>query len=394
MAVTTVRPMTVASMVVVATMVMAVLMAMLLARLLAVVVVVSVMRRHASYVRYFSASWKRSHPVSNGYNSGMTIHRRRLLQLAGAATAAAFPLPALAASYPTRPVRLLVGFAPSGAADILARLIAQWLSERLGQPVVVDNRPGAATNIATAMVAHAAPDGYTLLNLTTINSWNGSIYKDLDYNFVRDIAPVASMSRAFGVLEVHPSVPVNTVAEFITYAKESPGKLNMGTGGPGSGPHMYGSLFEMMTGVEFVPIHYHGTGPAVPDLLSGRLQCLFDLVTSSISYIKDGKLRPLGVTTAMRYDGLPNVPPIADTVPGYEASGWQGIGAPANTPDEILDKLHGEINAALADPVFQARLVDLGAPVFSSSRAQFKALIAADTEKWAKVVQFANIKTE
>ena len=379
-----------AGLVVVATMVM---MTMVVAVLLAVVVV-SVMRRHASYVRYFSESWKRSQPVSNGYNSGMAIHRRRLLRLAGAAAAAAFPLPALAAGYPTRPVRLLVGFAPSGAADLIARLIAQWLSERLGQPVVVDNRPGAASNIATGMVAHATPDGYTLLNLTTINSWNGSIYKDLDYNFVRDIAPVASMSRAFGALEVHPSVPVKTVAEFIAYAKENPGKLNMGTGGPGSGPHMYGSLFEMMTGVELVPIHYHGTGPAVPDLLSGRLQCLFDLVTSSIGYIKDGKLQPLGVTTAMRYDGLPDVPTIAETVPGYEASGWQGIGAPANTLDEILDTLHGEINAALADPVFRARLVDLGAPVFSSSRAQFKALIAADTEKWAKVVQFANIKAE
>ncbi len=212
-------------------------------------------------------------------------------------------MPALALAYPTRPVRLLVGFAPSGAADILARLIAQWLSERLGQPVVVENRPGAAMNIATAMVAHAAPDGYTLLNVTTINSWNGAIYKNLDYNFIRDIAPVASMSRAFGVLEVHPSLPVRTVAELIAYAKENPGKVNMGTGGPGSGPHMYGSLFEMMTGTELVPVHYHGTGPAVPDLLSGRLQCLFDLVTSSIGYIKDGRLRPLGVTTAMDTTG-------------------------------------------------------------------------------------------
>ncbi len=371
-----------------------VVVAVIVLLILAVRMIVPVMRRHASYVMHFAAGWKRSHLVLNSYNSGMAIHRRRLLQLAGAATAAAFPRPALAADYPTRPVRLLVGFAPSGAADILARLIAQWLSERLGQPVVVDNRPGAATNIATAMVAHASPDGYTLLNVTTINSWNGSIYKDLDYNFIRDVAPVASMSRAGGVLEVHPSLPVKSVAEFIAYAKENPGKLNMGTGGPGSGPHMYGSLFEMMTGVELVPIHYHGTGPAVPDLLSGRLQCLFDLVTSSIGSIKDGKLRPLGVTTATRYDALPDVPPIADTVPGYEASGWQGIGAPANTPEEILDKLHGEINAALADPVFRARLVDLGAPAFSSSRAQFKGLIAADTEKWAKVVQFANIKAE
>jgi tripartite-type tricarboxylate transporter receptor subunit TctC len=244
------------------------------------------------------------------------------------------------------------------------------------------------------MVAHAAPDGYTLLNIVTVNSWNGAIYKDLDYDFVRDIEPVASMSRSGGVLEVHPSVPVKNVAEFIAFAKANPGKIDMGTGGPGSGPHMYGSLFEMMTGTELVPVHYHGTGPAFPDLLSGRLQCLFDLVPSSIGYIRDGKLRPLGVTTAARYDALPDVPPIADTVPGYEASGWQGIGAPANTPQEILDKLHGEIDAALADPIFKARLADLGAPPFSSSRAQFKALIAADTAKWAKVVQFANIKAE
>ncbi len=192
----------------------------------------------------------------------MIIHRRGFLQLSAAA--AAFPKPALALDYPTRPVRLLVGFAPSGAGDIIARLIAQWLSERLGQPVVVENRPGAATNIATGMVAHAAPDGYTLLNVTTINSWNGAIYKDLDYNFIRDIEPVASMSRAGGVLEVHPSMPVKNVAEFIAYAKANPGKIDMGTGGPGSGPHMYGSLFEMMTGIELVPVHYHGTGPAFP----------------------------------------------------------------------------------------------------------------------------------
>ena len=253
-------------------------------------------------------------------------------------------------------MRVIVGFAPSGAADILARLIAQRLSERLGQPFVVENRPGAAMNIATGLVAKAPPDGYTLLNVTTINAWNGSLYRHLDYDFIRDITPVASMSRAGGVLEVHPSLPVKTVAEFIAYAKANPGKLNMGTGGPGSGPHMYGSLFEMMTGVEMVPVHYHGTGPAVPDLISGRLQVMFDLVTSSVGYIKAGKLRPLGVTTAAPYDSLPDVPPIAATVPGYEASGWQGLGAPAQTPDEILDKLHGEVNAALGDPTIKARL--------------------------------------
>jgi tripartite-type tricarboxylate transporter receptor subunit TctC len=325
----------------------------------------------------------------------MQLRRRRFLQLATSAVA----LPALsrmarAQTYPSRPVRIIVGFAPSGAADILARLIAQWLSDRLGQPFVVENRPGAAMNIATELVAKANPDGYTLLNVTTLNAWNATLYPNLGFNFIRDIAPVACMSRSGGVLEVHPSVPAKNVAEFIAYAKANPGKINVGTGGPGSGPHLYGALFEMMTGVELLPVHYHGTGPALPDLLSGRLQAMFDLVTSSIGSIKAGQVRPLGVTTAARYEALPDVPPIADSVPGYEASGWQGIGAPANTSVEILDKLHGEINGALADAAFKARLVELGAPVFASSRAAFSDLIAADTDKWAKVVKFANIQAE
>ena len=323
----------------------------------------------------------------------MKLCRRKFLRWAAGA-AAALPALARADDYPSRPVRIIVGFAPSGAADILARLIAQRLSDRLGQPFVVENRPGAAMNIATGLVAKAPPDGYTLLNVTTINAWNATLYPNLDFNFIRDITPVASMSRSGGVLEVHPSVPAKTVAEFIAYAKANPGKLNMGTGGPGSGPHMYGALFEMMTGIELVPVHYHGTGPAVPDLISGRLQVMFDLVTSSIGYIKAGQLRPLGVTTATRYEALADVPPIADTVPGYEASGWQGIGAPAKTPVEILDRLHVEINAALADQAITARLTELGAPAFASSRATFSKLIEADTEKWAKVVKFANIKAE
>jgi len=325
----------------------------------------------------------------------MTLPRRAFLGFAaGALSAPALSRMARAETYPSRPVRVLVGFAPSGAADILARLMAQRLTDRLGQAFVVENRPGAAMNIATGLVAKAPPDGYTLLNITTLNAWNASLYKHLDFNFIRDITPVASMSRAGGVLEVNPSLEVKTVPEFIAYAKANPGKLNMGTGGPGSGPHLYGSLFEMMTGVQLVPVHYHGTGPALPDLLSGRLEVMFDLVTSSIGYIKAGKLRPLGVTTAGRYTALPDVPPIADFVPGYEASGWQGIGAPAKTPADILDKLHGEINAALTEPAFKARLDDLGAPAFASSREDFEKLIAADTQKWAKVVKFANIEVE
>jgi tripartite-type tricarboxylate transporter receptor subunit TctC len=326
----------------------------------------------------------------------MRFDRRRFFGLAGG-TAALPALPALAyaqSTYPSRPVRMIVGFAPSGAADILARLIAQWLTDRLHQPFVVENRPGAAMNIATGLVAKSPPDGYTLLNVTTINAWNGALYSHLDFNFIRDIAPAASLSRAGGVLEVHPSVPVKTVAELIAYAKANPGKLNMGTGGPGSGPHLYGELFMMMTGTQFIPVHYHGTGPAIPDLLSGRLQVMFDLVTSSIGYIKSGKLRALGVTTAQAYAALPDVPPIGQTVPGYEASGWQGIGAPANTPVEILDTLHNETNAALADPTFAARLNELGAPAFPTSREEFKKLIAADTEKWARVIKFANIKLD
>jgi tripartite-type tricarboxylate transporter receptor subunit TctC len=325
----------------------------------------------------------------------MTLARRRFFGLAvGAAALASRSRLVRAETYPSRPVRIVVGFAPSGSADITARVIAQWLSERLGQPFVVENRPGAATNIATDVVAKANPDGYTLLNVTTINAWNATLYPNLNYNFVRDIAPVASVIRTGGVLEVHPSVPVNTVPEFIAYAKANPGKINMGSGGPGSGPHLYGSLFEMMTGVELVPVHYHGTGPALPDLLSGRLQCIFDLVSSSIEYIRAGKLRPLGVTTARRYDVLPDVPPIGDFVPGYEASGWGGIGAPARTPVDILDKLHEALNDAIADPAFKARLADLGAPTFATTRAEFGTLIEADTAKWAKVVKFANIKAE
>lgn len=313
-----------------------------------------------------------------------------------AAVAAVPAIPAVvrAETYPARPVRIIVGFAPSGAADIIARLMAQQLTNRFGQAFVVENRPGAAMNIATELVAKAAPDGYTLLNITTINAWNGSLYKHLDFDFLRDITPAASISRAGGVLEVNPSLPVHSVPEFITYAKARPGKLNMGTGGPGSGPHMYGALFEMMTGVQLVPVHYHGTGPAVPDLISGRLQVMFDLVTSSIGFIKQGKLRALGVTTANRYDALPEVPPIGDFVKGYEASGWQGFGAPAHTPPEILDKLHDTINAALADPALKKRLDQIGAPAFSTSRQDFQKLIEADTAKWAKVVKFAHIQLD
>jgi tripartite-type tricarboxylate transporter receptor subunit TctC len=325
----------------------------------------------------------------------MKLPRRRFLHLA--AGAAAFPAEsrlAWAQTYPTRPVHLIAGFPPGGIVDIVARLIGQWLSERLGQPFVIENRAGAGSNIATELVTKAQPDGYTLLLVSSVNAWNTAIYDNLKFNFIRDIAPIASIVRTPAVMEVNPSVPAKTVPEFIAYAKAHPGKLNMGTGGPGSGQHVYGELFKVMTVVDVVTVHYRGAGLALPDLISGRVDVMFDPVASSIGYIRAGQLRPLGVTTAARIDTLPDVPPIGDFVPGYEASGWDGIGGPANTPPEIVAILNKEVNAALADPTFKARLVDLGADSFASSPAEFGKFIVEYTEKWAKVIRAANIKAE
>jgi tripartite-type tricarboxylate transporter receptor subunit TctC len=325
----------------------------------------------------------------------MKFPRRKFLHLAaGAAVLPTFPRLAAAQAYPSRPVHLIAGFPPGGIVDIIARLIGQWLSERLGQPIVVENRIGAGSNIATELVTKAQPDGYTLLLVSSVNSWNMAIYDNLKFNFLRDIAPIASIIRTPAVMEVNPSVPAKTVAEFIAYAKAKPGKLNMGTGGPGSGQHVYGELFKAMTGVDLATVHYRGAGPAIPDLISGRLDVMFDPVASSIGYIRGGQLRPLGVTTAASIDALPGVPPIGDAVPGYEASGWDGIGGPANTPPEIVAKLNKEVNAALADPAFKARLVDLGADAFGGSPAEFAKFIGEYTEKWGKVIRGANIKAE
>jgi tripartite-type tricarboxylate transporter receptor subunit TctC len=301
---------------------------------------------------------------------------------------------AWAQTYPSRPVHLIAGFPPGGIVDIVARLIGQWLSERLGRPFVIENRAGAGSNIATELVTKAQPDGYTLLLVSSVNAWNTAIYDNLKFNFIRDIAPIASIVRTPAVMEVNPSVPAKTVPEFIAYAKANPGKLNMGTGGPGSGQHVYGELFKVMAGADLVTVHYRGAGLALPDLISGRVDVMFDPVASSIGYIRAGQLRPLGVTTAARIDALPDVPPIGDFVPGYEASGWDGIGGPANTPPEIVAILNKEVNAALADPTFKARLVDLGADSFASSPAEFGKFIVEYTEKWAKVIQAANIKAE
>jgi tripartite-type tricarboxylate transporter receptor subunit TctC len=325
----------------------------------------------------------------------MKLPRRKFLHLAaGAAALPALPRVASALDYPTRPVHLLVGFAAGGPLDTSARLIGQWLSEHLGQPFVIENRPGAGSNLATEIVARAPPDGYTLLEASAANAWNAALYDNLSFNFIRDIALVAGVRRAAGVMEVNPSVPVRTVPEFITYAKANPGKINMATGGAGSAPHLYGELFKMMAGVDLVTVNYRGSAPALPDLIAGQVQVMFDVVISSIGHIRAGKLRPLGVTTTTRLEVLPDVPPISDFLPGYEASSWDGIGAPANTPLEIVGILNKQVNAALADPTFKARLADLGAEPFAGSPAEFGKFIVDYTEKWGKVIRAAGIKAE
>jgi len=287
-----------------------------------------------------------------------------------------------------------VGLSAGGPLDTSARLIGQWLSERLGQPFVIENRPGAGSNLATEIVARAPPDGYTLLEASAANAWNAALYDNLSFNFIRDIALVAGVRRAAGVMEVNPSVPVRTVPEFIAYAKANPGKINMATGGAGSAPHLYGELFKMMAGVDLVTVNYRGSAPALPDLIAGQVQVMFDVVISSIGHIRAGKLRPLGVTTTARLDVLPDVPPISDCLPGYDASSWDGIGAPANTAPEIVGILNKQVNAALADPTFKARLADLGAEPFAGSTAEFGKFIVDYTEKWGKVIRAAGIKAE
>jgi tripartite-type tricarboxylate transporter receptor subunit TctC len=301
---------------------------------------------------------------------------------------------AWAQDYPARPVRIIVGFFAGSAADITARLIGQWLSERLGQPFIIENRPGASGNLATQSVAKASPDdGYTLLLVTSINAWNTTIYDNLSLNFIRDIAPVASISRSSGVLVVNPSFPARTVPELIAYGKANPGKINMASVGPGSTPHVYGELFKKMTGIDMLHVPYPRVSP-MPDLLGGQVQVMFSPIAPSIDLIRAGKLRALAVTAATRQEALPDIPAVAEFVPGYEASGWIGIGAPKNTPVEIIDKLNKEINAGLADPTVAARLADLGAEAFASSPASFGEFIVEFTKRWGKVIRAANIKAE
>jgi len=325
----------------------------------------------------------------------MKLPRRNFLHLTvGAAALPAVSRFAWAQAYPTRPVSLVAGFAPGGGVDITARLIGQWLSERLGQQFVIENRPGASSNIATEAVVRAPADGYTLLMVGSFNTINATLYDKLNYNFIRDIAPVASVIRYPYVMVVNLSVPAKSVPDFIAYAKANPRKLNMASPGIGSGPHIAGELFKMMAGVDMVHVPYRGSGPALTDLLGGQVQVSFASMPSSIQYIRAGKLRALAVVTATRSEVVPDVPTIGEFVPGYEASSWYGVGAPKATPAEIVDKLNNEINAGLADPKMKARLADLGEIPFPGSPADFGKFIAADTEKWAKVVKFTGIKAD
>ena len=324
----------------------------------------------------------------------MKLLRRRFLELAGAAVAApAFAQLAWALDYPTRPVRIIAGFAAGGGVDITARLIGQWLTERLGQSFVTENRPGAGGNIGTEAVVNAAPDGYTLLLATVPNAVNASLYEKLNFNFIRDTVPVAGIIRVPMVILLNPSVPARTVPEFISYAKANPGKVSMASAGNGSAPHVAGELFQMMTG-KLVHIPYRGQGPALTDLLGGQVHVLFATAPGTTEYISTGKLHALAVTTASRAQVLPEVPTVGDFVPGYETSQWYGVCAPRNTPAEIVNKLNKEINAAIADPGMKARLAAIGGEPLPGSPAEFGKLISEETEKWAKVVRAAGIRPE
>jgi tripartite-type tricarboxylate transporter receptor subunit TctC len=313
---------------------------------------------------------------------------------AAAFAAAMLPHLASAQEYPTRPVRIIVGFAAGGGVDVTARLIGQWLGDRLGQSFVIENRTGAGGNIGTEAVVNAAPDGYTLLLSTVPNAVNASLYEKLSFNFIRDTAPVAGIIRVPMVVLLNPSVPAQTLAEFISYAKANPEKVNMASAGNGSAPHMAGELFKTMAGVNLVHIPYRGQGPALTDLLGGQVQVLFAATPGTTDYIRTGRLRALAVTTAARAEMLPELPTVGDVVPGYEASQWYGISAPKNTPTEIVDRLNKEINAAIADPKMKERLAVIGGEPLPGSPAAFGALIAEETEKWGKVVRAAGIKPE
>lgn len=323
----------------------------------------------------------------------MKLSRRKFLH--AAAGAAVIPTGARSASdYPTRPVHLIIGYPPGGSADMTARLTSQWLSERLGQQFIVESRPGAATNIATESVVRATPDGYTLLLAAPANATNVALFAQLNFDFIHDVTPIAGIIRFPDVVEVNLSVPIHSIPELISYAKANPGKLNFASSGIGSTLHVAGELFKMMTGVDIVHVAYRGGAPALVDLMSGRVQLMFDNVPTSLEYIRAGKLRPLAVTTTARSAVLPDLPTVADFVPGYEASAWYGLVAPKGTPAEIVDKLNKAINAMLADPVAKGRFTDLGVSLLPGSAADFGNLMVDETAKWSKVIKFAGIKPE
>jgi tripartite-type tricarboxylate transporter receptor subunit TctC len=322
-------------------------------------------------------------------------HRRQFLHLAvGAAALPAVLRVASAQTYPARPVRIVVGFPAGGGVDINARPIGQWLSERLGQQFVIENRPGAGSNIATEAVVRASPDGYTLLAISVANALNATLYDKLNFNFIRDIVPVASTMRVPGLMVVNPSVPANTVPEFIAYVKANPGKVNMASAGNGTTGHVFGELFKFMTGVNMVHVPYRGGAPALTDLLGGQVQVYFGPIPESIEHTRAGKLRALAVTTSTRWEALPDIPTVGEFVPGYDGSGWYGIGAPKGTPVEIINRLNTEINAGLADPKMKVRVAEMGETTLAASPAAFGKLIAEETEKWEKVIRAAGIKAE
>jgi tripartite-type tricarboxylate transporter receptor subunit TctC len=325
----------------------------------------------------------------------MKLPRRRFLHLAaGAAALPAMKRTAAAQSYPARPLRMIIGYPPGGSADITARLTGQWLSERLGQPVVVESRPGAATNLATEAVVRAAGDGYTLLLVAPANAINATLYDKLSFNFLRDIVPVAGIIRFPNVVVVNPSLPIKTIPELIAYAKANPGKLNMASSGNGSTIHMSGELFKMLTGINMVHVPYRGGAPALTDLIAGQVHVMFDNVPTSAEHIKAGKLRGLAVTSTTRSAVLPDLPTVADVLPGYEASAWYGLGVPKNTPGEVIDTVNKAMNAVLADAKAQARFAELGASLLPGSPADFGKLLADETEKWGKVVKFSGAKPD
>jgi tripartite-type tricarboxylate transporter receptor subunit TctC len=325
----------------------------------------------------------------------MKLPRRKFLHLAaGGAALPAVSRFAWAQAYPARPVRIIVGFAAGGATDIFARMSGQWLSERLGQSFVIENRPGAGSNIAAEAVVRASPDGYTLLMVSSANAINAALYDKLNFNLAQDIAPIAGINRATYVMAVNPSFPAKTVPEFIAYAKANQGKINMASAGNGSTPHLAGELFKIMAGVNLIHVPYRGGGTALPDLLAGQVQVYFANMASSIEHIRAGKLRALAVTTAARSEALPEVPTVSEFVPGYEASGWFGIAAPKSTSSEIVDKLNKQINEGLADPKMKARLADLGGVPMPMTPAEFGKFIVDETEKWGKVIRTANIKAD